>query len=996
MSPKHFTRSLLAGGLALALSLPLAPAQAAPQAKETSPVDGLTSATAAASCWEIKQKNPSASSGAYWLWTDQMDAPARFYCDQETDGGGWVLIGRGREGWSEDYAGKGDPQQLADNPDGSDAFSPVQLPSKTVDALLGGGKVQDLSDGVRFRRAGNLEGSTWQNMYAQRTKTDRWSWTLSAYHPWANIRYQNDQELGASRSYPDSEDRIANHNDFYYSNTFYGRSEQGWKLGFAYGSKIQGSSSPDSYLWSPKNQGNALAFTQVYLRPQVTQQDLKLADYPEAGTAAKTQRPLPVSYSSKVSWRTSPNSASGSTSELNTRVQAITQASDTVFIGGDFAYLEDARKGRKVNQQYLAGFDVTSGELKEGFRPSFNGQIKALVALPDQKLAVGGEFTQVNGQAVRGFVVLDAQSGQIDSSYDWQVANRNASGFTSVKSLQVQGGYLYLGGAFTHVKGATSGTWAYSKNVARFRLDNRSVDWSWRPITNGTVNGISASDQGVAIGGYFSNVNHQAARKLAYLSPADGSVAQNWQWKLSFRALAPRPNDGFQFDVENTGNSVWAAGTEHLLAQYQASNLNQRMTSAITKGGGDFQDLYRDQNQVLYAACHCGDWIYRGADSHDQPWKAPTYTGVDTIRLVTAYDAVTGQPLPDFAPHLQGARGHGVWASFVDSTGTLWVGGDITRSLGYQGVQRTVGFARYAARDSQAPDAPSQLTVSQQGSNHELTWKPSSERTVTYQILRNNRVVGSTQQTSFSLPAQDGARYFVRAADKAGNLSASTAQAQVISQPLEPSAPAEPADPSQPTNPAEPAEPAQPEPTTPAEPSQPPLPTERVLVPYGSNWQATFALGNEYDQTWKQPGAAYQQASSWRPLKAPLGWGEPSLATRVSFGYYWQPMSFFLRKDFEVPAGQQQDLVIKTYADDGLALYLNGREIGRNNLLAQAMPNTPASSARTYSLARATPLVITVPASQLQEGQNLLAVEVHSARRAEAASFDAELTLRSR
>lgn len=233
----------------------------------------------------------------------------------------------------------------------------------------------------------------------------------------------------------------------------------------------------------------------------------------------------------------------------------------------------------------------------------------------------------------------------------------------------------------------------------------------------------------------------------------------------------------------------------------------------------------------------------------------------------------------------------------------------------------------------------------------------------------------------------------MRAADKAGNLSASTAQAQAISQPLEPSAPAEPTDPSQPTNPAEPAEPAQPEP---AEPSQPSLPTERVLVPYGSNWQATFALGNEYDQTWKQPGAAYQQASSWRPLKTPLGWGEPSLATRVSFGYYWQPMSFFLRKDFEVPAGQQQDLVIKTYADDGLALYLNGREIGRNNLLAQAMPNTPASSARPYALARATPLVITVPASQLQEGQNLLAVEVHSARRTESASFDAELTLRSR
>ena len=60
----------------------------------------------------VKQVNPSASSGTYWLYTPQMSGPAQFYCDQETDGGGWVKIGEGRDGWTENYEGQGDTSQL--------------------------------------------------------------------------------------------------------------------------------------------------------------------------------------------------------------------------------------------------------------------------------------------------------------------------------------------------------------------------------------------------------------------------------------------------------------------------------------------------------------------------------------------------------------------------------------------------------------------------------------------------------------------------------------------------------------------------------------------------------------------------------------------------------------------------------------------------------------------------------------------------------------------
>ena len=109
--------------------------------------DGLTEATAAASCWDIKQQNSSAKDGTYWLQTPAMDAPAQFFCDQTTDGGGWVLIGRGREGWEPWSGGKGDASKLATRERNAAAFDVVQHSNDTVNQLLNNEDVKGQPDG---------------------------------------------------------------------------------------------------------------------------------------------------------------------------------------------------------------------------------------------------------------------------------------------------------------------------------------------------------------------------------------------------------------------------------------------------------------------------------------------------------------------------------------------------------------------------------------------------------------------------------------------------------------------------------------------------------------------------------------------------------------------------------------------------------------------------------------------------------------------------------
>ena len=785
---KFARKATTAVGLALTLGLSgLAPVGPVAYAAEDAVVhDGSSSDKAAASCYEAKQVNKDAKSGKYWLYTPSMSAPQQFYCDQETNGGGWVLIGRGRDGWTENYHGRGAASKLYTSPEGDDAMTPVQLPSTTVDELLNGQKPQDLEDGVRFRRALNTDGTEWQNITAHRDQTERWTWALRSNNIWSNIDVSadNPQYMQRDRTHFDKTEGHIQQNGTYSVLNFDEQREQGWKLGFSYSRDVRANgnrneSASNSYLYRPSgSNATPFAFTQVYLRPKLTQQNMGAQAIGDNGTAASNRRALPKSGSMPWKWRTSDKSGTGNVNEMNTYVQAITQVGDTVFTGGDFAYLESAA-GAHVDQSYLAGFNVNTGELVQTFKPKFNGQIKSLEALPNNKLAVGGEFTEVNGEKVPGFAVLDPATGQLDRELNLQVENNVSGSALSVKTLQAQGDYLYLGGTFTHLKSSGTPNKVYSRNAARVKISTNQVDRTWTPRFNGTVNGMSASadNSEVFAAGYFTEMNDQRAFRVARILDSAKKVG-TWEVTPSY---LPDPQTrekrvwGFHFDVQDAGSSVWLGGTEHMISQYTKNEPMTRLSSSITRNGGDFQDLHLNGNNI-YGACHCGDFLYQGSGTHDYAWRGSTVT--DSIRLVAAFDKDSGKTLPEFAPTLKGKSGHGIWESFVDSNGVLWVGGDLNRSLGENGVQQeSVGFVRYAPRDVTPPPAPGNLTVTQSGDNDQLNWSASGEAGARYHVLRNDRVIATVNGTSYRVKHTDNARYFVRAADANGNYSASTSVA---------------------------------------------------------------------------------------------------------------------------------------------------------------------------------------------------------------------------
>ena len=71
--------------------------------------------------------------------------------------------------------------------------------------------------------------------------------------------------------------------------------------------------------------------------------------------------------------------------------------------------------------------------------------------------------------------------------------------------------------------------------------------------------------------------------------------------------------------------------------------------------------------------------------------------------------------------------------------------------------------------------------------------------------------------------------------------------------------------------------------------------------------------------------------------------------------------------------------VLPTRADDAVAVYVNGKEVVRDNLPDGDLgPGTYALAPRRTATAMAAPVVVEIPASALRNGKNVIAAEVHS------------------
>ena len=152
----------------------------------------------------------------------------------------------------------------------------------------------------------------------------------------------------------------------------------------------------------------------------------------------------------------------------------------------------------------------------------------------------------------------------------------------------------------------------------------------------------------------------------------------------------------------------------------------------------------------------------------------------------------------------------------------------------------------------------------------------------------------------------------------------------------------------------------------------------KELIPLGAAWEY-FDRGTDPGSSWT---ALNPDDKKWKRGHAPLGYGDEALATVVSFGddARKKHATTFFRSTFTVDHPEQFDaLRIHLRRDDGVAVYINGKQVARDNLPDGASWNdyckktVGGSEERRY-------LVLPVDARVVRPGKNVIAVEVHQAR----------------
>ena len=489
-----------------------------------------------------------------------------------------------------------------------------------------------------------------------------------------------------------------------------------------------------------------------------------------------------------------------------------------------------------------------------------------------------------------------------------------------------------MGGAFTHLSGGGSSR-VYARNAGRVSLSGRP-DRSWNPEISGAVQAVGVSEANSAFyaGGHFTTAHgNQRAWYAAKFSTQPGAAVDTDFDFVPSSATAGK----YQQTIATAGNRVYIGGSEHNLFGYDAAT-NQRVSGAMTFSmGGDLQATTVSSKGVIYGSCHCSDAAYQDM----YVWSMNgSWSRVDEIKWVGAWNAATGESLKWTPFELSSLRKTGAWALETDNYGNLWVGGDFTLShTDATHTQWNGGFARYDNRDNVAPEAPSLLrSTASNDSTVTLAWEGVSDA-VSYEILRDDRPIATSETTSVEVPRGGENRYFVRAVDAEGNRSATTA---VYTAPA----------------------PGQVDASNP------------VLLEAGATWNYR-ADASAAPDNWAQ--ASFDD-SAWLTGAAPLGYGDSAIATQIATKGS-RPVTTYYRTHFQVAdAKALKGINVKYLADDGAVVYINGVEVDRTRMGAGTVSyTTRADSAPNFAAASASPSEVFVPASALKTGDNVIAVETH-------------------
>lgn len=433
-----------------------------------------------------------------------------------------------------------------------------------------------------------------------------------------------------------------------------------------------------------------------------------------AGTPVARGRIARLNADGSVETSFAPNflgeSLPGGSGQLRAQLFALAvQPDGSILVGGSFGGIQPGVTAQIIARRNLARLSST-GVVDASFDPRPNGQVLALAMHVDNKILVGGGFTefQPNGapSSGRNRIARLNPNGTVDSEFspnanngvaaitvqrDGKIllggffttlqpvgeespANRThfarlnlngsldsefisrAEGNVSTIAVQPDGAIL-IGGAFNAVWGRGSASVGRGF-VARFLTDG-SVDAGFAPAVNGQVDAFAFQADGkIVIGGHFTRAVPRGGstaivrNHLARLD-ADGALDTNFQLDPGGRVLASVTQADGRIVIAGTFTSVGGA-THNYLARLNADG-SVDPTYAPVLNGPVYTLAYEAGSNKVIAG---GDF---------------TTVGGETRNHIARFNA-NGTIDSEFYPSIDGRVG----AIVVQSDGRILVGGSFS------------------------------------------------------------------------------------------------------------------------------------------------------------------------------------------------------------------------------------------------------------------------------------------------------------------------------
>jgi hypothetical protein len=202
--------------------------------------------------------------------------------------------------------------------------------------------------------------------------------------------------------------------------------------------------------------------------------------------------------------------------EPNGTVFAMVATSTTTYIAGDFTSLTNAKTGQRIARHRFAAIGRTHGVLKRDWKASADATVRSL-AIFDDKLIAGGDFTTVNGHARSRIAAVGLVHGVLKP---WAP---RANG--PVRAMAATSSRLYIGGGFSTINGQSrSKLAAFDPGSAQPVAGWPHAGSNGQVDTNGGVYALrmSASGRSVLVGGGFSVLAGQQRQYLGGISVKTG------------------------------------------------------------------------------------------------------------------------------------------------------------------------------------------------------------------------------------------------------------------------------------------------------------------------------------------------------------------------------------------------------------------------------------------------------------------------------------------